>query len=111
MSNNNIMDLLPSSEASTPNEITFENGDGVVILKKDGSYQTVTIGMNPADIIARAQAGDQSDEVMQAIAVGEKIFAVLVALGNEGIMNMLCEIAADPSIIDRKALMSRLRPH
>ena len=102
---------VPTVDATASDSAMPKNGEAVLIIGRDGSTRFLTLGLSTQTILAKMVAGETlTDEEETDMLVAGKAFALCLAAGNEQIMSILEDIAANPEIIDpaKLAALSRM---
>lgn len=108
--NNTSIFSLPTKEVKD-NQPVVENGDCLLILKHDGRIVPLTVGIDIAELLTAVKAGEATEEQTEAFLRGRTLFALVLAVQNEAIMDVLLGIADNPDVIDPEALAALSRLH
>ena len=73
-------------------------GDGVVVVRPDGSCSFFTLGFDVEALKSAADRGVLTLDEEKQFDVLRKVMALNMAAHNEGLMNMLMEIAEHPDV-------------
>ncbi len=84
-----------------------KDGDGVIVLRSDGTAEMLLLGMEPRKLLEKASNGEQLSETESAhIAVANRVLALYFAASNPQIMEMLAAVASDPDVLTPELLAS-----
>ena len=104
--------MTDALSAATPVELgsqLVEKGDAALILKRDGSVQAVTFGIDRSRLSLPSDQHTEEDQ--KAMLQGAKLFALAFAAGNQKLLNTLMNIASDPDVIDFDTLTATKTRH
>lgn len=87
----------------------FKQGDCGVIIRADGTFQAFSCDIDAAEL--QKPDGERSAEATQLLNNGRKLMALLLALSNQQVMDVLLGMTADPDIIDPNVVSQLARPN
>lgn len=105
----NLLTALRADSAN-PGEKMFAEGDVAVIMKADGSVKAMSVGTPTLERLS-LPADQQTDFERMMVQQGRKLSAIVLALGNPQIMDILYSVMDDPTVVDQNALAQLANPN
>lgn len=99
---------LPTTDVSEP-EILFDKGDIALVIKPDGSVNTLSFSVDTS--VMTKPEEELTDEDWAVLRQGQIAYALSLAARSDAVIELLIQVASDPEVTNYEALKQAALKH